>query len=227
MLIRLAALPSSTRGIYRIDGVEGRMFARALWLHPDAARAFATASESLAPLVCSDIYRSAEASLRAAREKRGVQPPGFSGHNFGVSIDVRVDEMLRVTGLSYPDFCRAMERRRWYPYRRDHSRGFEDWHFNWVPETADAALGERRWDRVAEHVIQHLYGPDLALTPKEIQSELLKLRFYRGQVDGILGPLSAEAVRAFQRAWGLVDDGDPGPKTQRTLAFVAAEYDRS
>jgi peptidoglycan hydrolase-like protein with peptidoglycan-binding domain len=46
----------------------------------------------------------------------------------------------------------------------------------------------------------------------------LKTRgFYHGAVDGIAGPLTARAVRAFQRHAGLVVDGVAGPLTRGKL----------
>ena len=40
---------------------------------------------------------------------------------------------------------------------------------------------------------------------------------YGGTIDGILGPRTRRAVRAFQRRAGLAVDGVPGPQTKRAL----------
>src|SRR5688572_23983063 len=40
---------------------------------------------------------------------------------------------------------------------------------------------------------------------------------YFGPVDGIAGPLTARAVRTFQRRRGLHVDGVPGPATRRAM----------
>src|SRR5918998_6686305 len=40
---------------------------------------------------------------------------------------------------------------------------------------------------------------------------------YRGAIDGIAGPMTAAAIRDFQRAAGLEVDGLPGPRTRRAL----------
>jgi peptidoglycan hydrolase-like protein with peptidoglycan-binding domain len=44
---------------------------------------------------------------------------------------------------------------------------------------------------------------------------------YGGTVDGILGPGTRRAVRAFQRRAGLAVDGIPGPRTKRALGRYA------
>ncbi len=40
---------------------------------------------------------------------------------------------------------------------------------------------------------------------------------YYGVIDGVAGPMTARAVRTFQRRKGLVVDGIPGPATRRAL----------
>lgn len=61
------------------------------------------------------------------------------------------------------------------------------------------------------------------MTDKEKQCMLYLLGCYRGEIDGLLGPVSREAIRAFQQSQGLEPDGDFGPKTQAAaLAALAA-----
>ena len=52
---------------------------------------------------------------------------------------------------------------------------------------------------------------------KEIQSLLMNLGYYFGSIDGIYGPMTANAVRGFQRSFGLVADGIVGPITFRAM----------
>lgn len=52
---------------------------------------------------------------------------------------------------------------------------------------------------------------------KEIQSMLNALTNANLLVDGVLGPVTVEAVKRFQAANGLIVDGDPGPVTYAEL----------
>jgi Transglycosylase SLT domain/Putative peptidoglycan binding domain len=46
----------------------------------------------------------------------------------------------------------------------------------------------------------------------------LKMKgFYKGEIDGVAGPLTAKAVRRFQRDAGLTVDGVAGPQTRKAL----------
>jgi hypothetical protein len=52
---------------------------------------------------------------------------------------------------------------------------------------------------------------------KMIQQELADVGCHPGAVDGILGPKTDEAIRAFQAAAGLEVDGELGPETESAL----------
>lgn len=58
-----------------------------------------------------------------------------------------------------------------------------------------------------------LQGQDVA----DLQRRLLQFGFDPGDIDGIFGPLTEEAVIAFQQAAGLDDDGIVGPLTTAAL----------
>jgi len=53
-----------------------------------------------------------------------------------------------------------------------------------------------------------------------VQAVLRARGVYAGDVDGVRGPATAAAVRAFQRRHGLVADGVVGPGTRRALGRV-------
>jgi Putative peptidoglycan binding domain/Transglycosylase SLT domain len=63
-------------------------------------------------------------------------------------------------------------------------------------------------------------GPAHAITNPQIPGLQVALRehgFYRGSIDGIAGPMTAQAVRAFQRKARISVDGIAGPQTRRAL----------
>ena len=51
-----------------------------------------------------------------------------------------------------------------------------------------------------------------------IQQQLQALGYFEGPVDGIYGPITAEALRAFQSDAGITADGEYGPETYDALA---------
>lgn len=52
---------------------------------------------------------------------------------------------------------------------------------------------------------------------KDLQEKLRKLGYYTGDIDGSFGPLTEEAVIAFQRKEALQIDGSAGPETLTRL----------
>jgi hypothetical protein len=198
-----------------VNGVPRRLPLRSLFLHPRAARSFV---EQLSDrIVVTDMFRSAEASLVAIHTGAGSRAPGYSGHNYGFSIDVDVDHALRELGLNKSAFDGWMQERGWACGRSDGARGLDDRHYDYL-RAGDAEAPD------VEHQIRALYGQDLFPELEECQALLRRLRMYNGVLDGTLGPLTAEALGAFQRAWNVGADGRGrrvlDPRTRRTLAYV-------
>lgn len=54
---------------------------------------------------------------------------------------------------------------------------------------------------------------------KEVQTRLKKWGYYTGGVDGINGPKTIAAVKAFQKKYGLVQDGVVGPLTAAKMGI--------
>jgi len=52
---------------------------------------------------------------------------------------------------------------------------------------------------------------------KQIQIALQKAGFYKGKIDGKIGPQTKEAIKAFQKAKGLKTDGTVGAQTWAEL----------
>ena len=71
---------------------------------------------------------------------------------------------------------------------------------------------------------------DAATTTAEnrtIQTKLKRWGYYTGNVDGIYGPLTKEAVKYFQRRNGLSVDGIVGPKTAAALGMTLSSSSSS
>lgn len=66
----------------------------------------------------------------------------------------------------------------------------------------------------------HIAYLDPVDTPRGIQSRCNLLGFDCGAVDGRLGDATRRAVRAFQAAAGLTEDGEAGPETRAELVRV-------
>jgi len=224
--LKLAQLPDSVRGIYGPN--KSLMPARARYLHPEAARSYMQMHDE-AHIVCSDVFRSAEASLAAIQVKTGVQPPGFSGHNYGFSVDVAVDQMLKERSWTYTQLRDYMSSHHWVGHRRDGKRGSEDWHFNYLGASRNAALSRVEdqipgtWSRAVEHMILLNYDGAFRMSAEDTQSALKKLGMYKGAIDGELGQLSRAAALAFARAWKLHENTVYTLRFFRTLAYVAAD----
>lgn len=61
------------------------------------------------------------------------------------------------------------------------------------------------------------YGGATLLT-QVIQMELTALGYFEGATDGILGPMTEDAIKAFQTDAGITADGAYGPETYAALA---------
>lgn len=218
-------------GIY--GSTKDVMPARMARLHPEAAAAFQAAEAALGQRIrVSDMFRTAEQSLQAMQEKKGVQPPGWSLHNYGIAIDVAVDAMLPAFKGSKAELDLFMKGFGWWCHRRDSKRGFEEWHYNYLGptgqqliEAADKPKPRTSTSAAADARIQALYGEGLALTLTEVQECLAHLKLYGGEIDGKIGPRSKEALMVFQRAWRLEATGTMNEKTERTLAYVSADIE--
>lgn len=223
LTVRLKGL-GKVRGIY---GPNKESFpARAAYLHPEAATAFLGMEQQEGPARYSDILRGADESRKACMAGRGSQPPGYSGHNFGLAFDIDVEGVMRERNWTYERLAKVLMTYGFHPYRRDLSRGPEDWHFNYLGPYAQHILRKTsdraKWQTAAEEVICSYYPNIAPLEPEEIQAALKKLGLYSGDVDGEIGPLTKTAVNLFNQAWnigiGLMND-----RFHRTLAFVAAD----
>jgi N-acetylmuramidase/Putative peptidoglycan binding domain len=60
----------------------------------------------------------------------------------------------------------------------------------------------------------------------DIQKNLKKLGYYKGALDGVSGPRTKAAIKAFQKANGLVADGIYGPMTDEAISRALTKSGR-
>ncbi len=225
MKLKLSVVSVPVVGIYTIGGKKNQLPPRMLFLEPEAETSFS--AHVAQHVVISDMFRSPESSLAAVKTGRGAKPPGFSAHNYGLAIDLDILATLKRGGFA--------DKRQldiwlvgvgWFCHRRDHLitdlKG-ESHHFNYL---GPGYRLRSSCSLAVEEKIVRLYGRELLVgAAKELQHALKKLRLYHGTVDGKIGPLTKEAIKAFQRTWGMRDTGTIDDRAQRTLAYVTAERD--
>jgi hypothetical protein len=183
------------------------------FLQPDAAKSILGLEAATGGVVYTDVWRPAFVSLAARQAKTGVQPPGWSAHSYGYSIDFAIDQTLQKLNWDYANLLKIFAAHGWYCHRRDEKRGWEDWHFNYIGMRLDvltlvAPAKPSTWDDAVERLISEKY--DFTLTPVQVVEELITLNY--------------SSVEELQSKWGLGVDGVAGPKTQRLIAYLAAEH---
>ena len=62
---------------------------------------------------------------------------------------------------------------------------------------------------------------------RQIQTKLKRWGYYNGNVDGIYGSETQEAVRYFQRKNGLTVDGIAGPNTLKAMGIYSSSNSSS
>jgi hypothetical protein len=228
MDLQLVALdPAKLRSTYS-KGAPG-LPKRMCYLHPLAAMQLSAASQELGgSLVFSDMYRSAAESLKRLY-RDGVRstitkPPGFSGHNYGLSFDLDIERTTELTGLNKPKLDAALQKHGIYCHRRDSLLKVEAWHYNCLPKGYDVYFSKASTANGLEQVIKDYYQESWYMTPSQIQRSLNVCGASpRLAEDGKLGPKSIQAIKDFQSTWALQVDGKVGPTTGRVLQLVAAQ----
>ena len=225
---------------FKILGIYGRpgskLPKRMCYLHPDAIVDFAKLqSATNCSLIYSDMYRKFSESLSARRRKGNmVAFPGDSGHNWGISFDIDVDNSINVL-VEQGQIAKGLSRNRrmlsfydfigqfgWKPmdwvrqrFENGSRSSSEEWHFN---NEIIEDIKARDWARGE-------YSSDLLLDVYEIQSCLNELGYKVWPIDGVVGNQTKKAIKRFQKDYDLVPDGIAGIKSQRTLACFCSDYE--
>lgn len=214
-----------------LQQVQVRGPARMKYLFKEAAESLIALEKDTDGLVYLDIWRDPVASLLARRTRKSTQLPGYSGHNYGLSVDLDLKTILDEKKVYYEDIIYMLKKRGWYCHRRDGdpSRS-EAEHFvflglNPKKYLDKATLEPGSWQRPTEDRIYDLYGEHFNLNLEQIQDKLELLGFFIGPTTTTIDAYLREAILAFQRAWDLIEDGTPSMQFQRVLAFVAAEIE--
>jgi hypothetical protein len=249
MKLILKRLPSSLRGIYPDkQGRKDALGAHQLLAHPDLYDAIMRMESDGVRLIYSDIYRSAESSLRRRREfqaamvaydakvkadpayaktharpKQLAKPAGYSPHGQGVAVDLDIKAILKERHCDKKALDWLLEGYGLYCHRKDHVLDNEAWHYNCLgPNAAQwlpASAARPSTSYAIEAKVMSLYGSQFVLKESEIRAYLVTL----GHLP--IGRELSEGVKEFQRLWDLDVDRKAGPKTQRTLAAVCAEQE--
>lgn len=196
------------------------------WLEPEAAVSFRRMVGDSGGLIrFTDVYRSVVYQIqciqRAPKEKRRLYaPPTKSGHNFGMSVDVALEETLDnfkksgdselvVAARNMDSFRRWMLVYGFTPIKN------ESWHFDY--------LG--KYDTCVQK-IEAVYGkalrPDNAAVQVALNTLVGKSLPAPLKVDGVLGLKSSEAAKIADKVLGTEDNGSIGAWFRRVLAGSAA-----
>ena len=203
-------------------------------MHPLAAADYIRMMDTEPPErqpVVSDMLRSPESSLHASQTPgKSALPPGYSGHNFGESLDSHHTAMRRRAGFKTKKelddlFAKYNFFNFWQDGQEEHD--IEDWHNNHMPaeyRDKDGGFSSQTTVPYLEQMTVKRYGAQMVLGVAECQEALNKCGFDVGDPDGKIGKLTRKGLAEFQHHWMPKHvTGEFDARTQRTLAFLTAE----
>jgi hypothetical protein len=216
------------------------------WRAADAWNAMVAKAKAdgleLKPTSSGDLYRSYDSQLAGFKQRYVLEPikgtstktfegktwylkkgmamlatPGKSNHNLGIAVDVHsAGEPKRLNWLiaNVKDFGFSWE-----------VVPSEPWHLRYVcgdtPPPAVIAFTSGQ-PKVESPTINLAVAPPTSShkdEKKELQQALKDKGFYKGSVDGDLGPKTQEAIKAFKVANKLNADSVVGPKVKELLGL--------
>ena len=162
-----------------------------------------------------------KAAVKKFQAEFGLSPDGYAGDATQAAVEnavVRLQVELKNAGFApgTPDgHFGSKTKTALKKYQKD--RGLE--------ETGVADIATWKAINRSSSGIQAGVGAKTAAQVKQLQQALIGLGFLTGKADGVYGSKTREAVRSFQRAYGLGADGSAGPDTMTALknAVVAIQ----
>lgn len=209
----------------------GFLPSRMSWFEPEVAAALEEMQEAAEwRFEFTDGYRSPEYQLEAIRKasktkRRLYAPPTKSGHNFGWSIDVAVDETMKnlsmsskpelvVAGQSRDSMARFMSR-----FGFTGIRG-ERWHFNHLRGYASTTKR-----------INALFGSKFNYDNADLQRMLNQWMGSQLKIDGDVGQKTRAVIKKAQRRLEIVKGvevtGNPDEWTKRLLAGMTLKVEKA
>ena len=198
-------LPSFTlvrfpQGIFRdIYGNPDKLVPRMRWVNSAVSHVIKAIADSdiSGDIVITDFYRKPSESYIALHKKGGmVAPPGLSGHNYGLSMDIAVDATCTKTGLVRPLLAQKLSELSAFGIPS------EAWHYNFM-------------FRVAHEYFFSLFDTFPEKAVKKIKSSLIST------YSANIAPVTT--VKALQADLGLKADGVLGKRTILAVTMLLAE----
>lgn len=93
----------------------------------------------------------------------------------------------------------------------------------WSPFHGAARVGIGKWDGLKGSKAAGNWSNAGQMGTRNLQQALTAAGFNPGKIDGVMGPRTREAVKAFQQANGLKVDGIAGPRTMAALSGTSVQ----
>lgn len=182
-------------------------------------------------LYISDMFRSAEMQQKAHEDwksgrKKDYSPPACSGvHESARAIDIDAFD----TGIGHKRVREILNRHGWVNIVKTLT-GSECWHYEFREDRWEhykQQHGYAAMARAMKDEIGNLVGLEEAVAGegevKWLQAGLNRLLGLNLTVDGVYGAATKQAVKAFQKQYGLQVDGVAGPITKKKLRELLGE----
>jgi len=179
-------------------------------------------------LYISDMFRSATQQQRAHEDwksgrKTAYSPPScHSVHEAARAIDIDAFD----TGIGHQRVREILNKHGWVNIV-DTLTGAECWHYEFRQKKWQSYKEKHGYAAMAHSMkeeIGNLAGFQIAQAEKKavrwLQDSLNKILRIRLSVDGIIGEKTRKAVKAFQRKYGLQEDGVAGPITKAKIREI-------